>query len=349
MTVLAGWSIALRQDEPVETVRLAVEAEARAGLGSRPLTLAPWLFYDAIGSELFEAITGLPEYYLTRTERAIFTKHAAEIIAAAAAPYTDADGSREASRLTLLELGAGTASKTGLLLQAAVALQGEVVYRPIDVSRTALEAAQRQLEASLPGVKVVPQVADYTRELAMAPTMAPTEERRLVLYIGSSIGNFTPAQAAALLANLRAQIRPGDALLLGTDLAPGAGKDVATLLAAYDDEAGVTADFNRNVLHRLNRELGANFHPNHFRHCARWNASESRMEMHLESVGRQRVHVPALGMELELEPGETIHTENSYKFTPHSIAALLQAAGFAPQQTWSDDRGWFAVTLASAR
>ena len=355
---LAGSAAATRQDECLEAVQLAVEAEARNGLGSRPRTLSPWLFYDATGSELFERITRLPEYYLTRTERAIFVEHAAEILAAAAATKSNAEAHADASsdtyagtaskgqkhRLTVLELGAGTASKTGLLLRAAVAQQGEVVYRPIDVSATALQEAQRQLEASLPGVTVVPHVADYTR----AVTMAPTEDRRLVLYIGSSVGNFTPVQAASLLAKLRAQLRPGDALLLGTDLAPGAGKDAATLLAAYDDAAGVTADFNRNVLHRLNRELGANFHPNHFRHCVRWNLVESRMEMHLESVGRQRVNVPALGMELEFEPGETIHTENSYKFTAHSIATLLQGAGFAAQRTWSDERGWFAVTLASA-
>lgn len=311
-----------------------IEAEVLKGLSFRPRTLSPWLFYDAIGSAIFERITELPEYYLTRTERAIFAAHAEQMI-------SNASGS---GPLTVLELGAGTATKTGVLLRAAVARQGQVVYRPIDVSRTALDHAQFHLERDLPGVTVEPQVADYTRDLKIEPG----SERRLVLYIGSSIGNFSPAEAAELLTRLRSQLEPGDALLLGTDLAPGPSKDTARLLAAYDDAEGVTAEFNLNVLQRLNSELEANFDLAAFRHLARWNESHSRIEMHLQSMRRQSVAFPSLGIELDFDQGETIHTENSYKFTQASVQSLLAESGFRPHQQWKDEYGWFAVNLAFA-
>jgi L-histidine Nalpha-methyltransferase len=309
-----------------------VAVEVLNGLTERPKSLSPWLFYDQRGSQLFEEITELPEYYVTRTERQILAEHAEEIVSAAA-------GGRD---LSMIELGAGTATKTGLLLNAAVGLQGSVTYRPIDVSETALEEARTRLEAELPEVTVEPIVADYTE--GMRQNGASHTGRKLVLYIGSSIGNFSPADALEVLRGVRAQLLPGDCLLLGTDMV----KDVDTLLAAYDDAAGVTARFNLNVLVRINRELDANFNPNLFRHRARWNEQHSRIEMHLESLLAQKVALRALDMEVRFARGETIHTENSYKFTDERVVALLTRAGFKLRQQWSDPNHWFTVYLAAA-
>ncbi|MDR3725526.1 MAG: L-histidine N(alpha)-methyltransferase [Terracidiphilus sp.] len=308
----------------------SVAAAVREGLSTHPKRLPPWLFYDAAGSRLFEQITELPEYYLTRTERSILTAHAGEMIAQAA----------EGQRLRLVELGAGSADKTRLLLSAAVAQQGTVLYEPLDVSATALEDAKERIEQEIPGVRVAPLVLDYTQGLdGLEPDAAG--ERRLLLYIGSSIGNFEPRAAERLLQRLRAGLEPGDCLLLGVDLS----KDEATLLAAYNDAAGVTAAFNRNVLVRLNRELDANFDPEAFAHRAIWNAAESRIEMHLESRIAQRVHLAALNLEVDFTAGETIHTENSYKYAPGAPQVLLAEAGFAPVGSWTDAQGWFTVCL----
>ncbi len=317
-------------------VSSAVACEAVQGLTATPKTLSPWLFYDEAGSQLFEQITLLPEYYLTRTERGIFSDHAAEMLDQAAGDQT----------LTLLELGAGTATKTGILLAAAVERQGEVVYQPVDVSESALEEARENIETNIPGVTVLSQVADYTAEplhLQREPGV-----RALALYIGSSIGNFAPRDAQDVLRNLRSQLQPGDCLLLGTDLA----KDETTLLAAYNDASGTTAAFNLNVLVRLNRELGADFNLDEFTHKAIWNAAESRIEMHLISNATQTIWIPANtgspAVKLEFAEGETIHTENSYKFTTATVASLVQSAGFTPVQTWHDADTLFAVTLAKA-
>lgn len=327
--------------EVVDATSHAVATEVRAGLTSSPRTLSPWLFYDEVGSQLFEAITELPEYYLTRTERDIFTAHADEILREAASGK---------QRLTLIELGAGTATKTGILLAAAVRQQGSVVYQPVDVSESALVMASENISANIPGVSVRSQVADYTTQPLPLDRLA--ELRTLALYIGSSIGNFSPDAAAALLRNVRAQLLPGDKLLVGTDLGPGKHKNASTLLAAYNDAAGTTAAFNRNVLERLNRELGANFDLAQFQHKAVWNEKQSRIEMHLQSRCRQQVHVPANSaggaLRLNFEAGETIHTENSYKFNPASVEKLLQSADFAISRSWQDDQGLFAVTLATA-
>jgi dimethylhistidine N-methyltransferase len=309
-----------------------VAVEVSSGLIERPKTLSPWLFYDEAGSRLFEEITELPEYYVTRTERQILAQHADEIVAAAA-------GGRD---LSIIELGAGTATKTGLLLNAAVGLQGSVTYYPIDVSKTALEEARTRLEEELPEVTVEPIVADYTE--GMRQNGASHAGRRLVLYIGSSIGNFSPADAIEVLRGVRAQLLPGDCLLLGTDMV----KDVNLLLAAYDDAAGVTAKFNMNILVRINRELNANFNPKLFRHRARWNEEHSRIEMHLESLLAQRVALRALDMEVRFGLGETIHTENSYKFTDQRVTTLLTRAGFKLRRQWSDPKKWFTVYLAAA-
>jgi L-histidine Nalpha-methyltransferase len=300
------------------------------GLLSRPKWLPSWLFYDAAGSQLFNQITELPEYYLTRTERAIFAARAEEIIGLAA----------ETDALRLVELGAGSADKTRLLLTAAVNRQDTVFYEPVDVSASALEEAQERIEREIPGVLVTPRVEDYTKGLEL--DSASFGERRLVLYIGSSIGNFEPDKAKALLKNVRAALAPGDSLLLGVDLA----KEEATLLAAYDDAAGVTAAFNLNLLTRLNRELGANFDEEAFAHRSVWNAAESRIEMHLVSRKRQKVRIPALDVKIDFAPGESIHTENSYKYRPGQPEALLSEAGFTPAATWMDSQQRFAVCLA---
>ncbi len=315
-----------------EAAQTPVGSEVYHGLTSRPKTLSPWLFYDAEGSRLFERITELPEYYVTRTERSILAAHADEIIAAAS-------GSRS---LTMIELGAGTATKTGLLLSAAVRRQGSVTYHPIDVSATALEEARQHIESDLPGVTVLSQVADYTEGLGV---IEADGHRRMVLYIGSSIGNFEPAVAQQLLRDVRRQLAPGDALLLGIDLV----KDRKVLVQAYDDAAGVTAAFNKNVLHRINREFGSNFNLRLFRHRARWNEEQSRIEMHLESLIGQCVQIPALEIEVKLTRGETIHTENSYKYTGGSITRLLESAGFRIAQSWTDEQKWFGEYLALAR
>ncbi len=302
------------------------------GLVSQPRWLPSWLFYDAAGSRLFDQITELPEYYLTRTERAILTQRAGDIIAAAA----------QDDALHIVELGAGSCDKTRILLRAAVDRQDTVLYEPVDVSATALAEAEQRIEADIPGVLVCPRVEDYTHEFTLDQPLFG--HRRLVLYIGSSIGNFEPNEAAAVLRNVRSALAPGDSILLGVDLV----KDESTLLDAYDDAAGVTADFNRNILVRLNREFGANFDLEAFAHRARWNPDHSRMEMHLESRIPQAVQIPSLDLNLCFRPGETIHTENSYKYRPGQAEALLESADFTAEHTWTDDRGWFAVHLARA-
>jgi L-histidine N-alpha-methyltransferase len=309
-----------------------IAVEVFTGLTGEPKTLSPWLFYDEAGSQLFEEITELPEYYVTRTERQILAEHADEIVSAAA-------GGRD---LSMIELGAGTATKTGLLLNAAVRLQGSVTYYPIDVSQSALDEARSRLEAELPEVTVEPIVADYTE--GMRQNSSVQSGRRLVLYIGSSIGNFSPEDAVEVLRGVRAQLSAGDCLLLGTDMV----KDAQMLHEAYDDAAGVTARFNMNVLTRINRELAGNFDLRLFRHQARWNEQESRVEMHLESLRAQKVAIRALDLDVRFLPGETIHTENSYKFTDKSVLELLTRAGFRLRQQWSDADKWFTVYLAAA-
>ncbi len=280
---------------------------------------------------MFEQITQLPEYYVTRTERAIFAAHADEIVTVAAT----------GERLAMLELGAGTASKTGLLLAAAARYQGSVDYYAIDVSESALIEAKRHLEAELPGVHVHLRIADYTEGLGQVEAAGL---RKLVLYIGSSIGNFEPEAATALLTAVRAELAPGDTLLLGADQV----KDRAALLAAYDDAQGITAQFNCNVLSRINRELGADFNLDAFAHEARWNEAAQRIEMHLCSRMAQSVHLPALDLTVHFSAGETIHTENSYKFTDERVLTMLRQAGFTLRREWKDERGWFAVYLAEA-
>jgi len=299
---------------------------------SRSKWLPSWLFYDATGSRLFDEITRIPEYYVTRTERKILAEHCAEIVARAAGE----------NALRIVELGAGSAEKTRLVLTAAAERQDTVFYEPVDVSASALVEAQMRSEDELPGVIVCPRVQDYTHDLELDSTLP--NERRLLMYIGSSIGNFEPGESLMLLERVRAAMEPGDCFLLGVDLV----KDEAVVQAAYDDAGGVTAAFNRNVLVRLNRELDADFNPAAFGHRAVWNAAESRMEMHLVSAKKQEVWLPGIDLRVKFEVGESIHTENSYKYRPGAAEALLTKAGFASEETWTDERGWFAVVLARA-
>jgi dimethylhistidine N-methyltransferase len=322
------------------TVASPIALAAYRGLTASPKTLPPWLFYDERGSQLFEEITALPEYYLTRTERALFLQHAEEIIALAAG----------GGELSMVELGAGSAAKTGILLAAALGRQTQLLYQPIDVSASCLDEACTSLARQFPGLTVRPQLANYTVELLQLKRQPGA--RILALYIGSSIGNFTPHEAVDILSILRAQLEPEDSLLLGTDLAPGAGKSVEDLLAAYDDAQGVTAAFNRNILDRLNRDLGTDFNLDEFAHQARWNAAESRIEMHLESLCAQVVQLPTTAetsaSSLVFAQGETIHTENSYKFTSASVASLLRLSGFQSTRSFTDPNHLFTVTLAQA-
>lgn len=299
------------------------------GLTASPKTLSPKLFYDAAGSELFDQITELPEYYPTRTERSIFREHAAEMIAQA--------GPCEA----VVELGAGSAAKTVLLLDAVAHTGAPVTYIPVDVSASALDACRDRMMQLLPHIRVVPRVLDFTHGM---PQFRQLAGRKLFLFIGSSIGNFEPFEAGLFLKEVRSSMNPGDALLLGTDMR----KSPEVLIPAYDDAAGVTAAFNKNVLAHINRELAADFVLDAFTHRAYWNDRLSRIEMHLESRGPQKVTLGALSTVIEFRNEETIHTENSYKFTMPMIESIASNGGFTLERTWSDERDWFTVHLLRA-
>ncbi|HSM87783.1 MAG TPA: L-histidine N(alpha)-methyltransferase [Candidatus Limnocylindrales bacterium] len=297
------------------------------GLSANPKRLPAKLFYDAAGSDLFEEITQTPEYYPTRTERAILEENSAEIIR------------RAGANLTLVELGAGSAYKTRVLIKAILGRQLRLEFHPVDVSPAALQQAVRSLNGDFPRLHVSPIVADYGQRL---PRLNTLPGRKLVLFIGSTIGNFEPEEAQQFLQRVRKSLAPGDALLLGFDLV----KDPQVLHQAYNDAAGVTESFNKNMLVRMNRELGADFDLDEFRHVAFWNGRASRIEMHLESRVDQTIRIPALGKSFHFSFGERIHTENSYKFTPASIARLLRQAGLKLEASWSDSSGWFSVVLA---
>lgn len=309
---------------------LNIAADVEEGLSAAPRRLPPRLFYDDAGSALFEEITRLPEYYLTRAEQTIFDLHAEAILA------------RAGEALTLVELGAGSGEKTRTLIRAVLHRQTRATYIPVDVSRAALEMVSTALRRDFTALEVVPLEGRY--RIALQP-LRERPERKLVLFIGSSIGNFDPAEGVALLKDVRAALGSGDGLLLGTDLR----KDPAVLVPAYDDASGVTARFNLNVLVRINRELGANFAVDQFRHVAEWNDAASRMEMHLESLCEQEVRIDALQMQIRFRAGERIHTENSYKFTQERVDWLLQESGFERVETWSDPQGLFSEHLARAR
>jgi dimethylhistidine N-methyltransferase len=315
----------------------AIANDVWRGLTATPKSLPPHLFYDDAGSRLYERITELREYYPTRAEREIFEARAGDIVARA----TSVGGASLPHPLGVVELGAGSASKTEVLLRALLRRQSSCVYVPIDVSRGAIDEAKRRLAASLPRVVVRPLVMTNEQGLrALRRTAAP----QLVLFIGSSIGNLTNDESTRLLRDVRRALGPQTALVLGTDLR----KSSSILLPAYDDAAGVTAAFNKNVLVRINRELGGHFDLDRFRHVARWNEGASRIEMHLESTMAQEVAVDDLGLAVRFGPGETIHTESSTKYDLPHVERLLAAGGFRLQTTYHDDQRRFAVHLAQA-
>ncbi|MFO1223373.1 MAG: L-histidine N(alpha)-methyltransferase [Burkholderiaceae bacterium] len=301
----------------------ALRGELALGLLARPASVSPKFLYDALGSHLFEAITELPEYYPTRTERAILDRHAREVAAITGRGRT------------LIDLGAGNCEKAARLFDALAPLR----YVAVDISIEYLRRALTNLQHRHPGIEMVGVGADFSSTLVLPPDAGRGE--RLLFYPGSSIGNFTPTDALRFLRQARAAGGPGGALLIGVDLV----KDKATLERAYDDALRVTAAFNLNLLRRLEALLGCDARIDDFDHVALFNDAESRIEMHLQA--RRPLVLRWPGGERALAAGERIHTENSYKYTLDGFEALLRQAGFARTARWSDERGWFAVFLAS--
>lgn len=303
----------------------ALRRDVAAGLTGTPKTLPPKWFYDSVGSDLFDQITRLPEYYPTRAEAQILRGHAADIAAASAAD-------------TLVELGSGTSEKTRLLLDAMRDRGTLRRFIPFDVDAGVLTTAGTAIGDDYPGIEIIAVCGDFEEHLGKIPRVG----RRLVAFLGSTIGNLTAGPRADFLAALSDGMQPGDTLLLGTDLV----KDPARLIRAYDDAAGVTARFNRNVLAVVNRELGADFDLTAFEHVARWNADEERIEMWLRAASAQRVHVGALDLTVEFAAGEEMLTEVSCKFRPAGVAAELAAAGLRRTHWWTDPAGDFGLSLA---
>lgn len=301
--------------------------EVILGLTSPHKNLPCKLFYDEIGSALFEEITRLPEYYPTRTELEILRKYSQEIAVSAGSP------------ISVVELGAGTATKTEMLLRAISRRQMRIKFFPVDISPSALAAARKRLRAELPGALVHPVIADFSDGFHFLNEISG---RKLVLYLGSSIGNFDWNEAIALLRKVRDQLCPGDALLLGTDMV----KSPEILVPAYDDAQGVTEQFNKNILRRINREFHGNFDLDSFRHIAEWNPECSRMQIYLESCKPQVVTLAATGTTVRFRAGERIHTENSNKYTLEIVQQLLCISGFRLEQSWFDERQWFGLHLA---
>ncbi|HEY7486944.1 MAG TPA: L-histidine N(alpha)-methyltransferase [Streptosporangiaceae bacterium] len=301
----------------------ALRQDVTEGLTAVPKTLPPKWFYDERGSTLFEDITRLPEYYPTRRERAILAARAAEIAAATGAE-------------ALVELGAGSGEKTRLLLDALTPTLH--TYVPVDVSGDFLAAASAQIAADFPELAVRGVVADYERHLHLLPTGG----RRLIAFLGGTIGNMAPETRIGFLGAVRASMGDDDALLLGADLV----KDEGRLVAAYDDAQGVTAEFNRNVLHVINRELGADFVPEAYEHLALWDPAEEWIEMRLRATGAQTVTVGQLDLTVEFAAGEELRTEISAKFRPDRLEAELAAAGLALDGWWTDPAGDFSLSLA---
>ncbi|WP_199254390.1 L-histidine N(alpha)-methyltransferase [Mycolicibacterium mengxianglii] len=304
----------------------ALRHDVAQGLTATPKSLPPKWFYDATGSDLFDQITHLPEYYPTRAEASILAERAGEIVAA-----TDAD--------TLVELGSGTSEKTRMLLDAMRDRNNLRRFIPFDVDATVLEAAGTALAAEYPGIDIDAVCGDFEHHLGEIPRGG----RRLIAFLGSTIGNLTPGPRAEFLAALAAVLQPGDTLLLGTDLV----KDTDRLIRAYDDSAGVTAAFNRNVLAVVNRELHADFDPGAFTHVAKWNAEEDRIEMWLRTATAQRVRIADLDMTVEFAAGEEMLTEVSCKFRAETVAAELAAAGLTRTHWWTDRAGDFGLSLAA--
>lgn len=306
----------------------ALRADARLGLTADPKWLPPKWFYDARGSELFEQITELPEYYPTRTERALLERVVGEI-------------ARTARAEVLVELGAGSAAKTRLLLSALTAEGPLKTYVPQDVSSSALRAAAAEIATEFPGLAVHGVVSDFTDTLHNLPRGG----RRMIAFLGGTIGNLVPAERAEFLSSIHEVLEPGEQLLLGAGLVI----DPAVLVPAYDDAAGVTAEFNRNVLHVLNGRLDADFEPDKFAHVATWETEDEWIEMRLEATEDMTVTVRELDLTLQFARGEQMRTEISAKFRIDGLDAELAAAGFETEQVWTDPDDRFALVLAARR
>lgn len=308
-----------------DDIRRSLESDVAEGLTSTPKELPPKWFYDERGSQLFDEITRLPEYYLTRAEHWILHEQAPFV-----ARFTGAD--------TMIELGSGTSEKTRMLLDAFDERHQLRRFVPFDVSEEVLREAMTGVAAAYPKVEVHAMVADFERHLGELPDQG----RRLIVFLGSTIGNFAPKPRADFLAQLSSRMEPNDSLLLGTDLT----KDPARLTAAYDDSAGVTASFNRNVLQVVNRELRGSFKVDRFDHVARWDPEAEWMEMLLRSSVEQEVAVEALELRVPFGPGEEMRTEISSKFTRDRVESELAAAGLSLARWWTDSPGDFALSLA---
>jgi L-histidine N-alpha-methyltransferase len=321
--------------EPVIDVHLipddaerSLHRDARLGLTSSPKWLAPKWFYDSRGSDLFEEITRLPEYYPTRTESSILVAHAGDIAARSGAH-------------TLVELGSGSSEKTRLLLDALEQAGTLRQYVPVDVSASALRDAVAAIHHDYPSLPIHAVVADFTQHLDRVPGQSP----RLIAFLGGTVGNFLPDERAAFLGDLRDTLVTGEWLLLGTDLV----KDPRVLVPAYDDAAGVTAEFNRNVLAVLNRELGADFDVENYEHVAIWDAENEWIEMRLRARAAAKVTLSKLALTIRVQTGEEIRTEISAKFRPEGIEGELAKAGFDLDSLVTDAQGRFALSLARAR
>lgn len=299
-------------------------AEVAAGLDADHASISPKFLYDELGSHLFEAICELDEYYPTRTEAAIFRRHAADI------------ARRVGAGSTMIDLGAGNCAKAASLFP----LLHPAHYVPVDIAAGFLEDAVETLRQRFPHIEMTALPLDFSSSLELPATVS--QQRRLFFYPGSSIGNFTPAEALAFLARVRSQCGPDGAILIGMDLV----KDAGVLNAAYDDAVGVTAAFNLNVLRHLNRLVGTDFDVRQWQHVAFYNPAESRIEMHLEAREDATVNWP--GGRRVFMHGERIHTENSYKYRKEAAVALLSEAGFRTTDLWTDEEGWFAVLYARA-
>jgi L-histidine Nalpha-methyltransferase len=319
-------TLSLSNHLAADSAAQALREDVRDGLTQTPKSLPPKWFYDSVGSDLFDRITRLPEYYPTRTEAQILRARSAEIAVASGAD-------------TLVELGSGTSEKTRMLLDALRDSGSLRRFIPFDVDAGVLNAAGAAIQREYPGVEIDAVCGDFEEHLDEIPRVG----RRLVAFLGSTIGNLTPGPRADFLAALSETLRPGDSLLLGTDLV----KDVGRLVRAYDDSAGVTAKFNRNVLAVVNRELDADFDLDAFDHVARWNTEDERIEMWLRATSAQRVHIAALDLVVDFAAGEEMLTEVSCKFRPDGVEAELAAAGLQRTHWWTDHAGDFGLSLST--
>ena len=319
---------------PTDIALTQLAEDVARDLQRTPKQLQAQYLYDALGTSLFEAICNLPWYRITRAEQRLIQRHAPDIAAALATE----------SAPTIVELGVGTGEKLATVASAVATHAADVQVHVIDISAAALDITAARL-STVPGVMVTRHQGTYEEGLARVSRATEDDGRKLVLFLGSNIGNFDRAAAAGLLRAIRARLTAGDYLLLGADLV----KPVRDLLLAYDDPLGVTAAFNKNLLVRLNRELNATFALAAFDHRAVWNDAEQRVEMHLVSRDRQSVDLPAINLRIHFAAGESIWTESSYKYTETAIVGMGANAGFAATKQWVDGEARFALTLLQAR